>query len=102
MPELIGQKLGNYRLTHLLGSGGYAEVYLGEHIRLNSQAAIKVLRARLVSSEEVENFQNEGRIIAGLIHPHLVCRLLLEKKKNIPFMMMDYASNGNLRKLHRR
>ena len=67
MPELVGQQLGNYRLTHFLGSGGYAEVYLGEHIRLNSQAAIKVLRARLVSSEEVEIFQNEGRIIAGLI-----------------------------------
>jgi len=36
MPELIGQQLGNYRLTHFLGSGGYAEVYLGENIRLNS------------------------------------------------------------------
>src|SRR5947208_11040982 len=102
MPELIGQQLGNYRLTHLLGSGGYAEVYLGEHIRLNSQAAIKVLRARLVSSEEVENFQNEGRIIAGLIHPHIVCRLLLDEEKDIPFMVMDYASNDKLRKMHPR
>jgi len=102
MPELIGQQLGNYRLTHLLGSGGYAEVYLGEHIRLNSQAAIKVLRARLVSSEEVESFQNEGRIIAGLIHPHIVRVFDFDVEKDIPFMVMDYASNGNLRKLHPR
>src|SRR5438552_9385180 len=102
MPELIGQKLGNYRLTHLLGSGGYAEVYLGEHIRLNSQAAIKVLRAWLVSSEEVENFQNEGRIIAGLIHPHIVRVFDFDVEKDIPFMVMDYASNCNLRKLHPR
>src|SRR5436305_12633997 len=100
MPELIGQKVGNYRLTHLLGSGGYAEVYLGEHIRLNSQAGIKVLRARLVSSEEVENFQNEGRIIAGLIHPHIVRVFDFDVEKDIPFMVMDYAPNGNLRKLH--
>jgi serine/threonine protein kinase len=100
MPELIGQQLGNYRLTHLLGSGGYAEVYLGEHIRLNSQAAIKVLRARLVSSEEVESFQNEGRIIAGLIHPHIVRVFDFDVEKDIPFMVMDYAPNGNLRKLH--
>ena len=102
MPELIGQQLGNYRLTHLLGSGGYAEVYLGEHIRLNSQAAIKVLRARLVSSEEVESFQNEGRIIAGLIHPHIVRVFDFDVEKDIPFMVMDYASNGNLRKLYPR
>lgn len=102
MPELIGQQLGNYRLTHLLGSGGYAEVYLGEHIRLNSQAAIKVLRARLVSSEEVESFQNEGRIIAGLIHPHIVRVFDFDVEKDIPFMVMDYAPNGNLRKLYPR
>ena len=100
MPELVGQQLGNYRLTHFLGSGGYAEVYLGEHIRLNSQAAIKVLRARLVSSEEVEIFQNEGRIIAGLIHPHIVRVFDFDVEKDIPFMVMDYALNGNLRKRH--
>jgi serine/threonine protein kinase len=53
MADLVGQQLGNSRLIRLLGKGGYAEVYLGEHVRLNTPAAIKVLHTRLANSEEV-------------------------------------------------
>jgi serine/threonine protein kinase len=100
MPDLVGQQLGNYRLTQLLGQGGYAEVYLGEHVRLNTLAAIKVLLTRLASSEEVDSFQNEGRIIASLIHPHIVRVFDFDVQYDLPFMVMDYAPNGNLRKRH--
>ena len=44
--DLIGQRLGNYRLVRLLGEGGYAQVYLGEHVLLSMQAAIKVVHTR--------------------------------------------------------
>src|SRR2546423_9310084 len=57
MSDRIGQQLGNYRLTHLLGQGGFADVYLGEHIYLNTKAAIKVLQTRL-SNEAMADFQN--------------------------------------------
>lgn len=43
MANLIGKQLGNYTLTQLLGQGGFAEVYLGEHVYLKTSAAIKVL-----------------------------------------------------------
>ena len=44
MADLIGQQLGRYHLVRLIGQGGFADVYLGEHIHLNTQAAIKVLQ----------------------------------------------------------
>jgi len=71
MVDRLRQQLGNYRLVRLLGQGGFADVYLGEHIHLNSQAAIKVLQMRLVGSA-LEQFRNEGRAIASLVHPNIV------------------------------
>src|SRR5258708_1522094 len=100
MQDLVGQQLGNYQLIQLLGQGGYAEVYLGKHVRLESQAAIKVLHTRLVSSEEIDRFQDEGRIIARLVHPHIIRVLDFDVQQDIPFMVMDYAPNGTLRRRH--
>lgn len=38
--DLVGQQLGNYRLVRLLGQGGFADVYLGQHVHLNTSAAL--------------------------------------------------------------
>jgi len=100
MLELVGQQLGNYQLVQSLGRGGYAEVYLGEHVRLNTQAAIKVLHARLGSSEDIDHFQEEGRIVASLLHPHIIRVFDFDVVHETPFMVMDYAPNGSLRRRH--
>ena len=71
MTDRIGQKLGNYHLVRLLGEGGFAEVYLGEHIHLGTRAAIKILHTQL-TADDVDTFRNEARTIAQLEHPHIV------------------------------
>ncbi|HEY6285703.1 MAG TPA: hypothetical protein VIX20_08585 [Ktedonobacteraceae bacterium] len=43
MNEHVGKQLGNYRLVRMLGQGGFADVYLGEHVYLKTLAAIKIL-----------------------------------------------------------
>src|SRR6266567_3984742 len=99
MADRVGQQLGNYRLVRLLGQGGFAEVYLGEHIYLETEAAIKVLHTQLAGGE-VEQFRREARTIAHLIHPHIVRVLDFGVEGSTPFLVMDYAPNGTLRKLH--
>ncbi len=92
----VGQQLGNYRLLRLLGAGGFAEVYLGEHVYLGTQAAIKVLQTRLAEDER-ESFLHEARIVARLVHPHIVRVLEFGVEAEVPFLVMDYAPNGTLR-----
>ena len=96
MADLIGQRLGNYRLLRLIGRGGFADVYLAEHIHLGTQAAIKVLQVRLVESNR-ENFLNEARTIAHLVHPYIIRVLDFGVENEIPFLVMDYAPRGTFR-----
>ena len=96
MTDLVGKQLGKYRLTSLLGRGGFAEVYQGEHIYLKSQAAIKVLRI-VPRDEEVKNFLTEAQKLVSLAHPHIVRVLNFEVENGVPFLVMEYASHGSLR-----
>ncbi|HZR44540.1 MAG TPA: protein kinase [Ktedonobacteraceae bacterium] len=102
MADYTGQRLGNYQLSRLLGEGGFAQVYLGEHVYLGTQAAIKVLNAQL--GNDLDWFLKEARTIARLVHPNIV-RVLefgVEPNNNTPFLVMDYAPKGTLRQRHSR
>src|SRR5438093_6198197 len=94
--DRVGQQFGNYRLVSLLGQGGYAEVYLGQHVRFNQQAAIKVLHAHL-NGVEAEHFQQEAETIATLAHPSIIRVLDFDVQEGVPFLVIDYAPNGTLR-----
>src|SRR5207245_3297238 len=79
----------------------FADVYLAEHSYLVTYAAIKVLGMRL-TSDNIELFSKEARTIASLVHPHILRVLDFGIEKGIPFLVMDYASNGTLRQRHPR
>ncbi len=96
MIDRTGNQLGNYRLIRLLGRGNFADVYLGTHIHLNTQAAIKVLHEQL-ANQDVEGFLTEARTIAHLRHPHIIQVLDFGVEGTTPFLVMDFAPGGNLR-----
>jgi eukaryotic-like serine/threonine-protein kinase len=97
--DFTGQRLGNYRLIRLLGEGGFAEVYLGEHIHLKTLAAVKLLHTRL-ANDDIENFRREAQTIARLIHPHIVRVLDFGVEGNAPYLVMDFAPYGTLHNRH--
>lgn len=97
--DSVGQQAGNYILASRLGKGGFSEVYLAEHLYLNTQTAIKVLSMRLLESEQ-KAFFDEARIVAHLNHPHIVRVLDFGLIDHVPFLVMEYAPNGTLRQRH--
>ncbi|MFL5629161.1 MAG: protein kinase domain-containing protein, partial [Ktedonobacteraceae bacterium] len=100
MGDRLGQQLGNYRLVKLLGKGGFAEVYLGQHVRLASkQAAVKILHLLDVDTRK---FQEEAETTEKLVHPHIVRLLDFDIEQGIPFLVLDYAPGGSLRTRHPR
>src|SRR5438876_1550642 len=93
--------LGDYRLICRLGSGGFADVYLAEHLHLKTLAAIKVLRAHL-APQDIDRFLLEARTIAHLNHPHIVRVFNFRMDGTTPFLVMEYAPEGTLRQAHPR
>jgi serine/threonine protein kinase len=94
-----GEQFGEYRLMRFVGRGGFAEVYQGEHVRLQTRAAIKLLLTR-VSAEEEQQFLDEARKVAHLEHAHIVRVLDFSVQNGVPFLVMQYAAGGSLRQLY--
>jgi serine/threonine protein kinase/uncharacterized membrane protein len=100
MADRIDQQLGNYHILRLIGRGGFAEVYLGEHIYLKTQVAIKILQAKVSNEDDMKGFLQEAQTIARLIHPNIVRVTDFGVDGETPYLVMDYAPNGTLRQRH--
>lgn len=91
----IGQQLGSYLIEGPLGRGAFATVFLGRHLYLDMNAAIKIPHLQFADSER-QLFSNEARMAAWLVHPHIVRVLEYGVQSDRPYLVMDYASGGSL------
>ena len=75
--DLIGRRLGAYRVARLVGRGGMGAVY--EACRADGQfdqrVAVKVIKRGMETDFAHERFARERRILAQLNHPN-IARLL--------------------------
>ena len=99
MVDRVGQQLGNYRLMRLLGAGNFAEIYLGEHLYLRRQVAIKVLHTALTDKQKA-NFFVEAQRLVDLSHPSIIRLIEFAIEEDFPYLIMEYAPNGTLRTRH--
>lgn len=91
---LIGNEIGAYTLTSLLGEGGMGAVFLGERTdgQFEHYVAIKIIQSGLNSSNIYDYFIRERQILAGLNHEN-IARLYDGgvTDSNIPYLIMEYV-----------
>jgi serine/threonine-protein kinase len=70
--DLVGQVVGSYRVTRLLGVGGVGAVYAAEHPLIGTKVAVKVLLPEVTSVPGmVDRFVQEARASSEIGSPHI-------------------------------
>ena len=97
---MINQLLGDrYKLGEMIGTGGMADVYVAEDIRLARQVAVKVLRSDLARDPSfVARFRKEALAAAALNHPGIVA-VYDSGEEPAPYIVMELISGHTLRDL---
>ncbi len=89
-----------YEIQDEIGQGGMAVVYRARDLRHHRAVALKILRPGLVGGDGADRFQREIRLVAGLVHPHI---LPLYDSGSLPadppllFFVMPYIVGESLR-----
>ena len=99
MIDYKGQTLdGKYRIGELLGEGGMGRVYLGEHVLIGRQVAVKFLHAALNSNEEaVRRFYREAQSAAAIRHRNVIDVLDVGVSPDgEPYLVMEYLQGESL------
>ena len=95
--DLVGLRIGHWRVRGRLGRGGMGEVLLAERDDAGfvQQAALKRLKRGMDSDELLRRFAQERRILASLEHPS-IARLLDGgvDAEGRPYFAMEYVNGA--------
>ena len=87
-----------YEIGEMIGTGGMADVYIGEDRRLSRKVAVKVLRSDLARDPSfVARFRKEALAAAGLNHPGIVAVYDSGEEGANSYIVMELVNGHTLR-----
>ncbi len=93
----LGDRIGPYFITSVLGRGGMGIVYRATDTRLDRSVAIKMLSLHGRQSQSlIERFQREAKAVAGLTHPHIVELFDVGIYDGMPYVVMEHMRGETL------
>jgi serine/threonine protein kinase len=96
--NLIGNRLGNYRILAPLGQGGMASVYKAHQENLDREVAVKVLPPWYAADRNfVNRFKLEARLVAKLSHPNIVIIHDADEDHGLIYIVMQLVDGGTLK-----
>src|SRR5215813_703616 len=103
MATTIGQQLGSYEITALLGKGGMGEVYRARDTKLKRDVAIKILPEEFSRDpERVSRFQREAEVLASLNHPNIAAIYDVQEADMARFLVLELVEGETLAERLRR
>jgi serine/threonine protein kinase/formylglycine-generating enzyme required for sulfatase activity len=103
MWDMVGRKLGDYRLVEAIGAGAMGSVFRAENIHHKKAYALKVLRGELGRDADFrKRFFDEARVMSELDHPNIVRVHHMGEDNGVYYLVMDYvaSASGRPRSLH--
>jgi non-specific serine/threonine protein kinase len=95
---LIGQKLGHYEISGVLGKGGMGEVFRARDTNLERDVALKILPPDIAGDpSRAARFRREALAVAALKHPNIVTLYSAEEAEGVQFLTMELVEGGTLR-----
>ena len=96
--SLIGRVLADrYHILKRIGEGGMGRVYLGEHVKMNRQCAIKVMGPALVNdAESAARFAREASNAARIIHPNVAAVFDYGESDGLIYLVMEFVDGEPL------
>jgi serine/threonine-protein kinase len=96
----IGQRIGDYEIVEVLGTGGMGEVYKVRNVLSERLEAMKVLLPNLAGSPELaERFLREIKLQASLDHPNIAKLYTAFRDSNRLLMVMEFVEGQAIDKL---
>jgi len=93
----IGQRVGSYEITALLGKGGMGEVYRARDTRLGRDVAIKILAREFTDhSDQLTRFEREARVLASLNHPNIGAIYGVEESRGGRALVLELVEGDTL------
>ncbi|OXB70654.1 UNVERIFIED_CONTAM: hypothetical protein H355_014247 [Colinus virginianus] len=88
---------GHYVFGETLGEGTFGKVKLGLHAATQEAVAVKILdKQKIQEANDVERVMREIHILKILRHPHIVQLLEIIETQHHLYLVMEYASGGEL------
>ncbi len=97
---MIGQLLGNYKITQKIGAGGQGTVYKAVDQKLGRTVVIKILPTELtVKESNLKRFEREARLASALDHPNICTIFDLDEVNGLHYITMQHVEGRNVRQL---
>jgi serine/threonine-protein kinase len=104
--NVIGQKVGRYRIVRHLASGGMAELYIARQEAMGGfekEIVLKMLQGKYAQNPRVVSmFLDEARLAAKLNHQSIVHVYDVADEDGVKYIAMEYIHGENLTDIVRR